>query len=388
MTNKQNNNDLGPDDVNVTKISVDTHPQYMDHETVYKVHAPKHNVTALIGVHSTALGPSLGGIRYAFYKSEHEALGDVLRLSQAMTWKNAAAALDHGGGKGVVMAPEDSRTPDKTTLNVLAHGLNIINENDIIYYGAEDMNMGEAALDYIAETAPWIKGVTSSDPNVVSGTPSPLTAIGVFECMKIAAQFKLGKNSLKDLRISMQGLGAVGGALAELLHKEGAIVIGCDVADFVFDDLGAKSVGVERSGLDEIYDVRADIFAPNAIGGTLSDENIQRLHKAGIKIVCGAANNQQEDQIGGVQSRLMHELGMLYCPDYIVNAGGVIWVAMVGKDKKTVTEDIRSNVPKRFEEVLKLYEQSPDKDLGTIALDYAKKRVQNAKENTSSRKTG
>jgi len=389
MTNEQNKSDIAIKDVNVTKISVQTHAEYMDHETVYKIHAPIQNVIAFIGIHSTALGPSLGGIRYKHYQTEEEALGDVLRLSEAMTWKNAAGALNHGGGKGVVMAPDkNSRTPDQETLDVIAHGLNIINEDGPVYFGAEDMNFNEATLDYIAETAPWIKGVTSDDPSVVSGTPSPLTAIGVFECIKIAAQHKLGKNSLEGIRISMQGLGAVGGALAELLHKDNAILMGCDMADSVFDDLAADGVTIERVGLDDIYDVQADIFAPNAIGGTLTDDNIHKLKAAGIQIVCGAANNQQQDQIGGAQSRLMHELGILYCPDYIVNAGGVIWVAMVGQDAKTVTADITAGVPKRFEDVLKLHEQQPEKDLGSIALDYAQKRVQNAKERSGERKTG
>jgi leucine dehydrogenase len=186
----------------------------------------------------------------------------------------------------------------------------------------------------------------------------------------------------------MQGLGAVGGTMAKHLHDEGAILTGCDTNDSVFDDLTAQGLTIKRAGLDEIYDVPADIFAPNAIGGTLSDENIRRLQNAGVQIICGAANNQQEDQIRGSQSKLLHKLGMLYCPDYIVNAGGVIWVAMVGKDAKTITQDITTGVPKRFEDLLRLSRQHPDKDMASIARDYAKKRVERAKENNAKRKAG
>lgn len=373
--------DVKKEDVSVSTLSVSEHPQYMDHETIFKIHAEKQGVTALVGIHNSALGPALGGIRYQYYANEQDALGDVLRLSEAMTWKNAAGGLEHGGGKSVIMAPEGSRAPDNITLDVFAHGLNIINENGALYFGAEDMNMGEAALDYIYERASWIKGATSSDPSLVSGTPSPLTAIGVFECMKLAAKNKLGTDSLKNVRVSLQGLGSVGAGLARLLHNEGATLIAADTSDIPFETLSGENIKIQRVGLDEIYDAPADIFAPNAIGGTLTDDTINRLHKAGVKIVCGAANNQQQDQAGGSQSRLMHEQGILFCPDYIVNAGGVIWVAMVGQNAKTATNDIRTGVPRRFAEVLALYDENGDKDMWTLAAEYSKKRVRAAEEN-------
>ena len=369
---------ISAQNITVTQIDARQHPEYMDHETVYKIHCVDPEITAYIGVHNTALGPGLGGIRYQYYADEHAALNDVLRLSEAMTWKNAAGALNHGGGKSVVMAPQGSRTPSKNALDVLAHGLNIINENGAVYYGAEDMNFDEEALDYIAQTAPWIKGVTSDDETIVGGSPSPLTAIGVYECMKVAAKFKLGKDSLQGVRISMQGLGSVGGALAEKVAKDGAIIIACDTADEPFETLRTKGIEIERVGLDEIYDAPAEIFAPNAIGGTLTDENIERLKAAGVQIICGAANNQQADQKTASQSKLMHKLGMLYCPDYIVNAAGVIWVAMVGEDAAKTHEDIRTGVPRRFAEVLEIHKNNPDRDMASIASEYARARVEAA----------
>lgn len=368
-----------PADITVTKLSVSDQPQFMGHEVVFRIHDQKQGLTAFIGVHNTALGPALGGIRYQRYASENDGISDVLRLSEAMTWKNAAGGLEHGGGKSVIMAPEGLSKPDNAVLDFFAHGLNAVNADGALYFGAEDMNMGEAALDYIYERAPWIKGATLTDPNLVSGTPSPLTAIGVFECMKLAVKSKLDKDSLKDVRVSMQGLGSVGAGLARLLHNEGAVLTAADTSDLPFETLEGEGLKIKRIELDKIYDAPADVFAPNAIGGTLTDETIERLNTAGVKIVCGAANNQQQDQQGGSQSKLMHKLGILFCPDYIINAGGVIWVAMVGKDAAATTESIRTGVPKRFGEVLASYDEKGDKDMWQLASDYSRKRVREAK---------
>ncbi len=369
------------DTISVTEVPVNDHPQYMGHERVFKISEPSQNFTAFVGIHNTALGPGLGGIRYKTYADENEALTDVLRLSEAMTWKNAAGGLDNGGGKSVIMAQEGQDRPSDAALEIMAAGFNIINKDRALYYGAEDMNISEYALDKMLETTPYIKGATSEDPNVVSGNPSPLTAIGVFECMKVAVKHKLNRDSMDGVRVAMQGLGAVGGTLAKLLHEDGAILIGTDTSAAAFEKLKAESVAIEQVELDEIYDAKADIFAANAIGGTLTDENINRLKTAGVQIVCGAANNQQADQIGGSQSKLMHKLGILYCPDYIVNAAGVIWVAKVGENAEQVTNDLREGVPRRFAEVLELAKNNPDRDLASIASEYARKRVENAGEN-------
>ncbi len=175
---------------------------------------------------------------------------------------------------------------------------------------------------------------------------------------------------------------------AEYLHAQGAILTGCDVADSVFEELQTKGIQIKRVGLDEIYDAPADVFAPNAIGGTLTDDTIARLKTAGVQIVCGAANNQQQDQTGGSQSRLMHKIDMLYCPDYIINAGGVIWVAKVGENAKTVTEDIRTGVPRRFKEILDRHEDTPDKDMASIAAHYSHQRVEAAQLQSKSQNTG
>ncbi len=364
----------------VTELLVSDNPQYMGHEKVFKIVSDDQNITAFVGVHNIALGPALGGIRYKEYDSEEDAITDVLRLSEAMTWKNAAGGLHHGGGKTVIMALPGQRKPDNAVLDVLAEGLNIINASAPVYFGAEDMNISEQALNYMAEKTDWLKGASSADPSIVGGDPSPITAMGVYECMKVAVKRELGKDDFKGLRISMQGLGAVGADLAKYAHENGAHIIACDMVDTPFENLRAQGVEVEQVALDDIYDVKADIFAPNAIGGTLSDDTIHRLKESGVKIVCGAANNQQQDQMGNSQSKLMKRLGILYCPDYIVNAGGVIWVAKVGEDANATITDIKAGVPRRFSEVLDLAQSSPDKDLGSIASEYSRQRVHAAEE--------
>lgn len=366
--------------IQVTELPISDNPQYMGHEKVFKIVSATQNITAFIGVHSTALGPALGGIRYKEYENEDEAITDVLRLSEAMTWKNAAGGLHHGGGKSVIVALPDQRKPTNAVLDVLAEGLNIINAASPVYFGAEDMNISEQALNYMAEKTQWLKGASSAEPSIVGGDPSPITAMGVYECMKVAVKRNLGKDDFNGLRISMQGLGAVGADLAKYAHENGATIIACDIVDTPFEDLRAQGVEVEQVGLDDIYDVKADIFAPNAIGGTLTTDTINRLNKAGVKIVCGAANNQQQDQKGNSQSKLLKSLGILYCPDYIVNAGGVIWVAKVGENANATIADIKEGVPRRFGDVLDLADANPDKDLGTIALEYSRQRVHVAEE--------
>ncbi len=365
--------------IQVSEISAANHPEFMDHERIYKIYNPKTNITAFIGVHSTALGPALGGIRYKHYHDEQDALGDVLRLSEAMTWKNAAGGLAHGGGKAVIMAG-DTPKPDTETLETLAAGLNIINESKPVYFGAEDMNVGESALNHMLKFTNWLKGATSDNPKIVGGDPSPITGLGVYECIKVAVKHKLGKDSVSGLRISMQGLGAVGRTMAEYLHKDGAILTAADPSDEPFEMLRSQGINVEKVDLDAIYDVPADLFAPNAIGGTLTNETIGRLHKSGVKIVCGAANNQQADQKTGRESKQLKSLGILYCPDYIVNAAGVIWVAKVGENAKTTLNDIREGVPRRFKDVLNLSEQNPEADMASLAAKYSRRRVEAAEE--------
>ncbi|MBX2834606.1 MAG: hypothetical protein KTR28_06515 [Micavibrio sp.] len=362
---------IDKDAVSVETLDVSDHPEYKGHEFLFRMTAQRYGFTAFVGVHNTVLGPGEGGIRYHSYQSEENAITDVLRLCEGMTLKNAAAGLSAGGGKAVVMAHPDKPKPDETILQLLAHGLNKVNENKPLYYGAEDMNISEHNLDYMLDFTTFVKGATSGDPLIVGGNPSPLTALGVFEAMKLAVQEKFeGEKELSDLTVSLQGVGSVGRELARLLYSAGATLYACDVFDGAFDKLASQGVKIERVGLTEIYDVKADIFAPNAIGGTLDYDTVERLDDAGVKIVCGAANNQQHDQIGHLQSREMMSRGIMYCPDFIVNAGGIIWVNQVGEDATAVRARVIKHMPISLKRIIDFHKQS-GMDMGSVAEEYA-----------------
>jgi leucine dehydrogenase len=358
-------------DVDVQILDVSKHPEYKRHEFLFRMSAPAHDFVAFVGVHSTVLGAGEGGIRFKSYDSEDEAITDVLRLSEGMTLKNAAAGLSAGGGKSVVMAREGLAKPDDAVLRLLAAGLNKINADKTLYYGAQDMNISEANLNMMTGYTQFIKGATATEPSIVGGNPSPLTAIGVFEAMKVAVAEKFGPETpLSDMTVSMQGIGSVGGDLARLLHEAGATLIASDVSDEAFAALDADGVKVKRVGLEEIYDAEADVFAPNAIGGTLTTKTVSRLNANGIKVVCGAANNQQRDQVGHKQSKLMAELDVLYCPDFIVNASGIIWVNQVGENALEVQNRVRTHMPASLKRILDMQPEQGG-DMGSIAEDYA-----------------
>ena len=371
---------INKDNITVENLDVTKHSEFKNHEKVFRVSAPEYNFVAFVGVHSTVLGAAEGGIRYKPYDSEDDAITDVLRLSEGMTLKNAGAGLSAGGGKTVVMALDGEPKPSELVLQVLAEGLNRVNEKGVIYFGAQDMNISEENLNYMGAYTRYIKGASSDDPQIVGGTPSPLTAIGVFEAMKQAVAEVYGAGRGFDgLRVSLQGIGSVGGALARLLDREGAVLTGCDIDDEAFAVLRAEGVIVRQVDLDEIYDQPADIFAPNAIGGTISDETAQRLANAGVLIVCGAANNQQKEQVGHKQSKKLQQLGILYCPDFIVNAGGIIWVNQVGMNAEAVRERIRTHMPQSLKKIIQLHQKTGE-DMGQAAENYSLSVVREAAE--------
>ncbi|MCB1563750.1 MAG: Glu/Leu/Phe/Val dehydrogenase [Alphaproteobacteria bacterium] len=376
------------EDIKVERIDASAHPEFKNHEHLFKITAPTYGFTAFIGVHNTALGPGEGGIRYKHYGSEDEAVTDVLRLSEGMTLKSAAANLEAGGGKTVVMAIEGERKPTRTTLEALAHGLNAVNADKPLYYGAEDMNISEDDLAYMSDFTRFIKGAPSDNPEIVGGNPSPLTALGVFECMKVAVQEKFGEGqTLEGLTVALQGVGSVGGELARMLYDAGAKMVASDTNPAAFVALEREGIAIQRIELEEIYDVQADIFAPNAIGGTITRDVADRLHKAGVKIVCGAANNQERDQIGHIQSKKMLELGILYCPDFIVNSGGITWVNLVGGKSAEVRERVRTRTPQTLREVIRLQKESGN-DMAHVAEDYALARVRSAEKRRAAEKGG
>jgi leucine dehydrogenase len=283
------------------------------HETVLRVADPEIGLTGFIAVHSTQRGPAAGGLRMRPYDSEAEALADVLDLSRGMTLKTAAADLPLGGGKAVIMG--DARARTKAQLRAMGRAIETL---EGAYWTAEDMGLTPADLKVVREETRYVAGL--DDGPFASGDPSPRTARGVFYAMRVAAERRFGTRDLTGRRIAIQGLGHVGWHLAKLLRAAGAELVVADV-DPARAAQAARSFGAEVVGPDRILMIQADILAPCAIGGMLTEARAVTLP---VALICGAANNQLASDAAG---DALHRRGILYAPDYVANAGGIVNVA-------------------------------------------------------------
>lgn len=263
---------------------------------------------AIIGIHDTTLGPALGGTRFWNYESEEEAIIDVLRLSRGMTYKNAAAGLNLGGGKTVIMGDPD-KLKSEELLRVFAKYVEGLNGR---YITAEDMNIGTQDVAYINMETDHVVGLEGK-----SGNPSPVTAFGTFRGILAAANEVYGSDDLTGKVVAVQGVGAVGYYVCKHLHEAGAKLYVTDIKkaniERAVNDFGATAVAP-----DEIYGVDCDIFAPCAMGAIINDFTIDQLK---CKIVAGSANNQLAEEKHG---QMLKDKGILYIPDYVINSGGVI----------------------------------------------------------------
>ncbi|MEK4647277.1 Glu/Leu/Phe/Val dehydrogenase [Exiguobacterium sp. FSL W8-0210] len=285
-----------------------------DYEQVVFCHDKVSGLKAIIAIHDTTLGPALGGLRMWNYASDEEALIDALRLSKGMTYKNAAAGLNLGGGKAVIIG--DAKTQKSEAL-FRAFGRYVQSLNGR-YITAEDVNTTVADMDYIHMETDFVTGVSPAFGS--SGNPSPVTAYGVYRGMKAAAKEVYGTDSLGGKTIAIQGVGNVAFNLCRHLHEEGAKLIVTDINQEALQR-AEEAFGALIVAPEDIYSVEADIFAPCALGATLNDETISQLK---VKIIAGAANNQlKEDRHGD----MLEERDILYVPDFVINAGGVINVA-------------------------------------------------------------
>jgi leucine dehydrogenase len=295
-------------------MSIFSHPDFDNHEALHTFCDPASGLRAFIAVHNTNRGPASGGTRFWQYASDEAALTDVLRLSRAMSFKNAMAQLDIGGGKAVILRPEGDFDRDAL---FTAYGRSVETISGT-YITAEDVGVSPADMATIKTQTDHVAGLSEGDN--ASGDPSPVTADGVFRGIKIAAERVFGSKDLSGRRISVQGLGHVGYALAVHLANAGAIL---SVADINLDTLAkAKAeLGATIVPVGEIHTVDADIFSPCALGGAIRHETLSQLS---ARIVAGAANNQllTSDMAVALKQR-----GILYAPDYVINAGGIINVA-------------------------------------------------------------
>lgn len=265
--------------------------------------------TAIIALHSSKLGPAIGGCRISSYPSVESALFDVLRLSEGMSYKNSVAGLDCGGGKSVIIADRNLKEGRKALFQRFGEWVNTF---EGLYYTAEDMGTSVSDLDEVATKSQYVVGRSN-----VSGDPSPFTAKGVFLGIKACVKRVFQREDLQGLRIAIQGIGHVGSYLAEHLVGEGAKLILTDPSADVLATFQSK-FGSESVALNSIYDVECDVFSPCAIGGILSSETIPRLK---CKLIAGAANNQLLTPNDGL---LLAKRGIAYAPDFVINAGGVI----------------------------------------------------------------
>jgi len=289
-------------------------PAFAAHESVHAFHDEKTGLKAIIAIHSTARGPAAGGCRMWNYESAEAALTDVLRLSQGMSYKNAMADLELGGGKSVIIG--DSHT-QKTPELFRAFG-RAVDTLGGRYFTAEDVGVSVADIMEAGKETRYAVGVEGSKAG--SGDPSPVTAEGVFRGVKIAAKHGLGSDELGGVTVALQGVGHVGAYLADKLHAAGAKLVITDVNGEALREVAEKT-GAEIVAPDAIFDVQADIFAPCALGAILNAETLPRLK---AKVIAGGANNQlATPEIG----RAVFERGLIYAPDYVINGGGIINVA-------------------------------------------------------------
>jgi len=284
------------------------------HEQLSFCREPVSGLRAVIAIHNSTIGPALGGCRMWKYETEEDVVRDVLRLSQGMTEKNTAAGLNYGGGKCVIWG-DPARDKSEALFRALGRfvegfGGRFITGTDV----------GTVPADFVWAAAETRYVVALPEEYGGSGDTSVITAFAVWKGMKACARVVFGSDSLRGLKVALQGVGKVGGHLARQLHEEGALLLACDANPARLDEVASR-IPLEKVSQEEIYDVECDIFSPNALGGILNDHTIPRLR---CRVVAGAANNQLQELR---HADMLKERGILYAPDFIINAGGAIQAA-------------------------------------------------------------
>jgi leucine dehydrogenase len=331
--------------------SVWDYPDFDSHEGLHLFTDPTSGLKAVIAVHSTTLGPAAGGVRFWHYADDSRAITDALRLSRGMSYKNAMAGLDLGGGKGVVLADRPGATISNDQLVAFGRAVESLGGR---YVTAEDVGMSEARMKVIAGETRYVSGLPVAQ-GAAGGDPGPYTAHGVYLGVRAAAKRGLGTDDVKGVRVAIQGLGSVGGGLARLLAKDGAILTLADVdqarAERMAAELGATTVAP-----DAILSADVDIVSPNALGAILTERSIPTLK---AKIVAGGANNQLETRADGQR---LHDAGIVYAPDYVINAGGIINVGLeyLGHGDEAEVMARIAQIPGRLDQVLDEADTSGD----------------------------
>lgn len=327
-------------------------PDFDEHEGVVFTEDQSTGLRALIAVHNTFCGPGVGGTRIWRYEDERAAVTDVLRLSRGMTYKNAISELSFGGGKAVILAPNFSKVSRSDLMQAFGR---MVSQLEGSYYTAEDVGTSCEDMDEIRRETKYIFGLRDT-----SGDPSPHTARGVFLGIQASVEERLLTDSLKDVRVIVQGVGNVGYHLCKLLHEAGAKLFVSDVrADAV--TRCAEEFGAKIASPEELYDLEADVYAPCALGATITPETLDRLR---VSVIAGAANNQLLHE--GVAKQIT-EKGILYAPDYVINAGGIVNIAceMNGPYRPDVAKKEVTKIKSRLQ---KIFRKAKTENVNTLAI--------------------
>jgi leucine dehydrogenase len=335
----------------------------MEHEQVVFCHDPHSQLKAIIAIHNTTLGPALGGTRMWPYNSDDEAVVDALRLSRGMTYKAAISGLNLGGGKAVIIG--DPSLKGEALWRRYGKFVNSLNGK---YITAEDVNTSATDMEFIHQETKHVTGIPEYMGG--SGDPSPFTAYGVYVGMKACAQKRWGNDQLQGKKILVQGVGHVGQYLVEHLVKEGAKVYISDINESRIQETKAAH-NVEFVHPDAMFDLDLDIYAPCALGATVNSESIPKLT---CSIIAGAANNQLADET--IHGRLLIEKGILYAPDFLINAGGLVNVAAEASGSYN-SEKVTKDVEKIYARILDIFTLSEKEHITTqeAAMRIAQKRI-------------
>ncbi len=335
-----------------------------NHEQVVFCHDKASGLKSIIAIHNTTLGPALGGTRFWNYANDADAIRDVLRLSRGMTYKAAISGLNLGGGKAVIIG---NSATDKSETLWRRYG-KFVNSLNGKYITAEDVGTNTADMEYIAMETKHVTGIPEYMGG--SGDPSPVTAYTTFLGMKASAKKAYGNDSLNGKIVAVQGAGHVAGYLIEMLVKDGATVYVTDIATDKVKALQNKFSGINAVEPDAIYDVKMDIYAPCAMGATVNENTLSRLKCA---IIAGCANNQLEDEV--VHGNAVKNMGMLYAPDFLINAGGLInvYTEMLGYNR----ERAMGKADKVYGLTLDIYNTAEKENITShqAALMLAEKRI-------------
>jgi len=336
----------------------------MNHEQVVFCYDKSTGLKAIIAIHNTVLGPAMGGTRMWHYASDHEALTDVLRLSRGMTLKNAIAGLNIGGGKAVIIG-DASKLKNEALMRRFGKFVHSLGGK---YWTAEDVNMSTRDMEWVSMETPYVTGLPAFMGG--SGDPSPVTAFGVYMGMKAAAKKAYGSDRLKGKKILVQGTGHVGTHLVENLLKEEAVVYVSDLFEEKLKQVVSR-FKVEVIGADQVYDAHLDIYAPCALGGTLNDDTIGKLK---CDIVAGGANNQLLDE--GKHSQMLIEKGILYAPDFLINAGGItnVYYEFEGNYNR---ERVMAQTERIYDTTLEVFDQCEKSNIAPqqAAINLAEDRI-------------